>query len=107
MSTLTDFLHGIAGFFSNNQSTTEAAEPAMAGLTAAAQAAEAALPPIAEAGANAALQLLGPAGTALAPLADEFIDQVIAKLTAKKSTAAVPTVAPAAATPLAPSANAG
>jgi hypothetical protein len=92
MSKLTDVLSGLAGFFTHNQAVTAAAAPLAASLSAGAQAAEAALPTIAEASANAALALLGPTGSAFAPLADEFIDQVIVKLQAKKSTVATPVV---------------
>jgi hypothetical protein len=91
MSNITDLLHGVAALFTHNQGVAEAAGPLAASLTATAQAAEATLPAIVEASANAALAKLGPVAAASTPQADALIDQVITTLSGKKSTASVGT----------------
>jgi hypothetical protein len=87
MSKLSDALHAVANFFAGNAHVTQAVAPVVSNLTAAVQAAEAALPDIADAGANAAMALLGEGGSAFAPLADSYIEALIGNLEGKKSTA--------------------
>ncbi len=95
MSKLSDALHAVATFFAGNAHVTQAVTPVVSNLTAAVQAAEAALPDIADAGANAAMALLGEGGSAFAPLADSYIEALIGKLETRKSTAP-PAAQPAA-----------
>lgn len=87
MSKLSQAINAVVSFFEGNKAVSEAAAPVAANLSAAVQAAEAALPAIANAGVNAALALLGVEGSAFAPLVDDYIDALIADLTARKSAA--------------------
>lgn len=91
MSDLSVFNTDVVNFFKNlfakgSPATQTAVQPVLQNLQNAETAAAAALPTIANEAVNAVMGLLGPVGVDAEPLADAFIDQVIAKLTAKKST---------------------
>ena len=88
MSKLSQAFDAVVAFFEGNKAVSAVVAPISADLSAALQAAEAALPAVATAGANAALALLGTEGAAFAPLVDDYIDGLIADLTTRKSAAA-------------------
>ena len=81
------FFRSVAAFFSasNHPAITAAAPSVIGPLQQAADAAEAALPAVANDMANAALVHI-PDGQLMTPVADMLIDQTIALLEAKKST---------------------
>ncbi len=85
------FFRSVAAFFSASAhpAITAAAPSVIQPLQQAADAAEAALPAVANDMANAALSHI-PEGQLFSPVADMLIDQTVANLLAKKSTAQQP-----------------
>jgi hypothetical protein len=108
MSDLSLLLHKVEAWFAGivGPSGSPAVSQAATSLSKAASDVEAAIPVIATAAANAALALIpGGLGSALDPVADQLIDEVCAKLMAKKSQiVTLPSPTPALAAALAPGA---
>jgi hypothetical protein len=92
---MTTFLQKVGAFFQGVAKAVEgqpSITTAVTNLKNAASAVEGALPALANAAVNAALAFIpAGAGAELDPIADGLIDQVIAQLLAKKSTAAAST----------------
>lgn len=92
MSDLSVFLHQVGSFFESFTHSDPAVQTSVqqvgTAITSSAAQVESILPHIADDAANAALALIpGGFGTAFAPMVDGFINDVIARLEAKKSTA--------------------
>lgn len=98
MSDLSVFNTNVLNFFKNlfnkaSPAAQTAVGPVIANLQNAETAALAAIPVLATDGVNLVMGLLGPVGVDAEPIADAFIDEVIAQLTSKKSTPKAATAA--------------